>query len=153
MSIKVSKTCLKNAQANSENFGYVGPSEVRALSVRRCRRAAWQTKWPLLTVLFSLSSSFILLPLLCSDFYLTLGADFRCANSPLIVELKSVKFRVLVCADTGARTPLGVRQYLFLMFIGQALGAFELTVFTFWSDYLAINYKVDSLELDLLRVS
>ena len=60
MSIKVSKTCLKNAQANSENFGYVGPSEVRALSVRRCRRAAWQTKWPLSSLFFLFPLSFSL---------------------------------------------------------------------------------------------
>ena len=91
MSIKVSKTCLKNAQTNSKHFGYVGPSEVHALSVQRCRRAAWETKWPLLTVLFSLSSSVILLPLLFSDFYLTLGADFRCANSPLISRVEICK--------------------------------------------------------------
>jgi hypothetical protein len=32
----------------------IGPSEVRALPVRRCRRAAWQTKWPLNLLFFSL---------------------------------------------------------------------------------------------------
>jgi hypothetical protein len=31
----------------------IGLSEVRALPVRRCRRAAWQTKWPLSSLLFS----------------------------------------------------------------------------------------------------
>ena len=34
-----------------------GPSEVRALPVRLCRRAAWQTLWPLLTLLFLFLSS------------------------------------------------------------------------------------------------
>jgi hypothetical protein len=28
-------------------FCAIGPSEVRALPMRCCRRAAWQTKWPL----------------------------------------------------------------------------------------------------------
>ena len=33
----------------------IGPSEVRALPMRRWRRAAWQTKWPLNSLFFSLS--------------------------------------------------------------------------------------------------
>ena len=33
--------------------GAIGPSEVRALPVRRCRWAAWQTKWPLNSLFFS----------------------------------------------------------------------------------------------------
>ena len=30
----------------------IGPSEVRVLPVRRCRRAVWQTKWPLNSLFF-----------------------------------------------------------------------------------------------------
>jgi hypothetical protein len=30
----------------------IGPSEVRALPVRRCKRAAWQTKWPVNLLFF-----------------------------------------------------------------------------------------------------
>ena len=39
-------------------------------------------------ILLSLS---LLAWILFSDFYLTLGTDFRCEGSPMIVELKSVK--------------------------------------------------------------
>ena len=39
---------------------HIGPSEVRALPVRHCRRAAWQTKWSLNSLSFSPLSSFLL---------------------------------------------------------------------------------------------
>ena len=43
--------CVANEVATK--FIVFGPSEVRALPVRRCRQAAWQTKWPLNSLFFS----------------------------------------------------------------------------------------------------
>ena len=43
---------LSHAYFSMQSFAlHFGPSEVLALPVRRCRRAAWQTKWPLNSLL------------------------------------------------------------------------------------------------------
>jgi hypothetical protein len=56
----------------------VGPSVVRALPVRRCRRAVWETLWPQLTVLF-LSFSFFFLSS-ASLTFLPEGVDLGCVD-------------------------------------------------------------------------
>jgi hypothetical protein len=54
---------------------FIGPSEVRALPVRRCRQAAWQTKWPLSSLFFSSLLSSLYALLLSSQKGLTYGLE------------------------------------------------------------------------------